>query len=95
MLGSWIALYVGPEYYFLPSRRDSAHSEDPAKKGILQSVENAIQAMETWNADLTWFIFVEKLNRVPPNSVPAQRRPAPNMLADFRGEKMQFAGVVF
>ncbi|KAJ5988638.1 Armadillo-like helical [Penicillium waksmanii] len=95
MLGSWIALYVGSEYYFLPSRRDTAHSEDSAKQSILQSVENTIQAMETWNADLTWFIFVDQLNRVRGNSVPAHRTHAPSMLADFRGEKMQFAGVVF
>lgn len=95
MLGSWIALYVGPEYYFLPSRRDTAHSEDTSKQSILQSVETAIQAMETWNADLTWFIFVGQLNRVPANSVPVQRTPGPSMFAEFRGEKMQFAAVVF
>lgn len=26
----------------------------------IDSVENVIQAMETWNADLTWFIFQEE-----------------------------------
>jgi hypothetical protein len=93
MLGSWVALYVGIDYYFLPSRRDSAHSEDPAKQSILQSVENAIQAMEAWNVDLTWFIFVDQLNRA--RGVPAQETPGPCLLADCRGEKMQFAGIVF
>lgn len=95
MLGSWIALYVGSEYYFLPSRRHSAQSEDPAKQSILQSIENAIQAMETWNADLTWFTFVDHLNQGRRSSVPTHRTPGSSMLAHFRGEEMQFAGIVF
>lgn len=96
MLGSWIALFVGPEYYFLPSRQNAAHEEDSAEKNNLDSVENAIRAMETWNADLTWFVFVRQLNGIRGNSTPANTTgEAASMIADFYGEKIQFAAVVF
>lgn len=95
MLGSWVALFVGPEYYFLPSRREAANSEDPVRQSIIESVENAIQAMETWNSDLAWFIFVEQRNRVRGGPASTQGTNETAMLANFRGEELQFAKVVF
>lgn len=96
MLGSWIALFVGPQYYFLPSRRHTIHSEDLARQSILESVENAIQAMETWNADLTWFIFVDQLNQLQQDSASTgtQRNDA-SMTVAFRGEDMYFAAMIY
>ncbi|KAJ5151224.1 Armadillo-like helical [Penicillium canariense] len=58
MLGAWIALFVGPEYYFQASTRYSSFALNDSLKGVIESVETAIQAMETWNPDLTWFIMV-------------------------------------
>ncbi|KAJ5170838.1 Armadillo-like helical, partial [Penicillium coprophilum] len=51
MLGGWIALFVGPKYYFVS--RSSASVE------AMDSVEDAIRAMEAWNVDLTWFVFMQ------------------------------------
>ncbi|KAJ5542532.1 Armadillo-like helical [Penicillium sp. DV-2018c] len=57
VLGGWIALFVGPEYYFMSSR-DSVAVDNAAFGEIMVSVEDAIRAMEAWNVDLTWFIFM-------------------------------------
>lgn len=53
-LGAWIARYAGPEYY---SVHHSQKNEETRTGPEITSVEDAIHAMETWNADLTWFIF--------------------------------------
>jgi hypothetical protein len=48
MLCDWVVLYVGGEYYF-------------ARGGLGEfggEVEDAVRAMEAWNADLTWFVFM-------------------------------------
>jgi hypothetical protein len=52
VLGGWVALFVGPDYYF--------RSEEARRAGgqVDESVETAIRAMEVWNEDLTWFIFM-------------------------------------
>ncbi|KAJ5787989.1 hypothetical protein N7457_002979 [Penicillium paradoxum] len=57
MLGGWIALFVGPEYYFLSSR-NSTFADDTAHGEVMVSVEDAIRAMEAWNLDLAWFVFM-------------------------------------
>ncbi|KAF7162649.1 hypothetical protein CNMCM5623_007874 [Aspergillus felis] len=58
-LADWITLYVGPNYYsqFHLQAADSASDIPAAQRAELEPVQAAIQAMETWNADLTWFIF--------------------------------------
>ncbi|KAF7117416.1 hypothetical protein CNMCM5793_006361 [Aspergillus hiratsukae] len=58
-LADWITLYVGPNYYshFHLQAAVSASDIPAAQRAELEPVETAIQAMETWNADLTWFIF--------------------------------------
>ncbi|EAW06399.1 uncharacterized protein ACLA_080830 [Aspergillus clavatus NRRL 1] len=61
-LGDWIARYVGPTYYSRFHLQKHAGTPD-ARGADLQPVEHAIQAMETWNADLTWFIFERQKTR--------------------------------
>ncbi|KAF7174753.1 hypothetical protein CNMCM7691_003439 [Aspergillus felis] len=58
-LADWITLYVGPNYYsqYHLQAANSASDIPAAQRAELEPVEAAIQAMETWNADLTWFIF--------------------------------------
>ncbi|KAJ5933696.1 hypothetical protein N7454_006025 [Penicillium verhagenii] len=85
ILGAWIALFVGPAYYFHSSRNsDSAASGlaglDDAQKSMLDSVHNVIQAMETWNADLTWFIFERQRSQL--------KRPASKQLVSEVKEEM-------
>ncbi|KAL2831577.1 armadillo-type protein [Aspergillus pseudoustus] len=62
ILGEWIARYAGPTYYFSHQPNASAstltHSEED------ESIQTAIQAMETWNADLTWFIFQQQRGEI-------------------------------
>ncbi|KAL4878985.1 armadillo-type protein [Aspergillus karnatakaensis] len=58
MLGEWVARYAGSTYYFSrPSSVTTSEGEETA------SIENVINAMETWNADLTWFIFQQERQR--------------------------------
>jgi YHS domain-containing protein len=59
MLGEWIARYAGPTYYFSrPSQHTERESSDKTSQTEeIASLETVIHAMETWNADLTWFIF--------------------------------------
>jgi hypothetical protein len=61
-LADWITLYVGPNYYsqFYLQAADSASDIPAAQRAELEPVQTAIQAMETWNADLTWFIFQQR-----------------------------------
>ncbi|PYI05060.1 HEAT repeat protein [Aspergillus sclerotiicarbonarius CBS 121057] len=62
-LASWIARYAGPEYYSYRLQRQTKTSQAAPETSLnveIESVESVIQAMETWNADLTWFIFQEQ-----------------------------------
>ncbi|KAH2549754.1 hypothetical protein KXW97_008636 [Aspergillus fumigatus] len=61
-LADWITLYVGADYYsqFHLQATVSASDIPAAQRAELEPVETAIQAMETWNADLTWFIFQQR-----------------------------------
>ncbi|GAQ06809.1 hypothetical protein ALT_4130 [Aspergillus lentulus] len=61
-LADWITLYVGPNYYTQFHLQDATSASDipAAQRAELEPVETAIQAMETWNADLTWFIFQQR-----------------------------------
>lgn len=96
MLGAWIALFVGPSYYFHPARgrSDSLHTLDDAQRSMLESVEDAIQAMQIWNPDLTWFIFMQQRNQM---TLPAKTGPIKDASEglEFDGERMQFAEVAF
>ncbi|GKZ57564.1 hypothetical protein AnigIFM49718_002886 [Aspergillus niger] len=67
-LAAWIVWYAGPEYYSSRMRynkptqtTESAGATATSSLSVeIDSVEDVIQAMETWNADLTWFIFHEE-----------------------------------
>ena len=58
-LGSWIAFYF-PDYYFTFSWRTADADETAADELQLREVNEAIQAMDAWNPDLTWFIFMQE-----------------------------------
>ncbi|KAE8352249.1 armadillo-type protein, partial [Aspergillus coremiiformis] len=61
-LAAWIARFAGPEYY---TSHSSSDQEIPSSiRPEIDSVNNAIEAMETWNADLTWFIFQQQKAQV-------------------------------
>lgn len=51
-LAAWISRYAGAAYYFDAGKE--AHSTEEAQ------IEPAIQAMHTWNEDLTWFMFQQE-----------------------------------
>ncbi|KAJ5770555.1 uncharacterized protein N7511_002606 [Penicillium nucicola] len=53
-LVAWVSLFVGAGYFFRKIR-----NEAPDINPMLYSVERAILAMEIYNADLTWFLFMK------------------------------------
>lgn len=67
-LGAWITRFAGPGYY--NSRISSKRKKTTTQKGYddnnkdLEAVEAAIEAMETWNKDLTWFIFQQERAKI-------------------------------
>lgn len=65
-LGAWVSRYAGPDYYLhfhcrpTPTMTTSSSSSENAPKipeSFRTEATEAIHAMETWNADLAWFIF--------------------------------------
>ncbi|KAL4924460.1 uncharacterized protein BDV17DRAFT_295355 [Aspergillus undulatus] len=71
ILGEWIAKYAGPTYYFSRTVTASGDNKGASAQGGVngtetdiesesESIERVIQAMETWNPDLTWFIFQQQ-----------------------------------
>ncbi|KAE8151142.1 HEAT repeat protein [Aspergillus avenaceus] len=56
-LAAWIARLVGPEYYFSSSSLDDL---SPSFRAEMDSIHKAIEAMHTWNPDLTWFLFQQQ-----------------------------------
>lgn len=63
-LGAWIARYAGPDYYFAFYHSSSEAKIPETLKIESKAVDDAIRAMETWNADMTWFIFQQERARV-------------------------------
>ncbi|KAI9369613.1 armadillo-type protein [Aspergillus egyptiacus] len=70
ILGEWVARYAGPTYYFSRRRIAQATTGKASSDELsmttntthshsepIESAENVIRAMETWNPDLTWFVF--------------------------------------
>ena len=107
-LGAWIARYAGPEYYFRQYCRPQGHQTGPRIPDTLQteakSVDNVIRAMETWNADLAWFIFQQQrvtlfeiINRGKDKGhtgLVHMRKPV-GCESRLVGGKLRFADVVF
>ncbi|KAJ5888659.1 Armadillo-like helical [Penicillium taxi] len=96
MLGAWISQFIGPAYYSYYSqdsrRSGSTLKTDEAQKDVIDSVEKAIQAMETWNADLTWFIFARERSKMDTSIPKATTSP---MTLDVSGERLKFANLAF
>jgi hypothetical protein len=94
MLGGWIALFVGPEYYFVSSR--ASLSVKASGEGI-GSVEEAIRAMEAWNMDLTWFVFMQHRVRadVVTTSHVGNCGGDTNLPFDGEGEQVRLAEMAF
>lgn len=90
ILGEWIALFVGPEYYFQASERTCSPASDSVSRGMIESVENAICAMETWNPDLIWLIMAS--HRTKSSSSRASELSG---VIDVFGESLQYAKVAF
>lgn len=69
LLGEWIARYAGPTYYFSRPARfpEDNKSATQSEETEADSIEKVIQAMETWNADLTWFIFQQQIAQFQAN----------------------------
>ncbi|KAH8434107.1 uncharacterized protein LDX57_011745 [Aspergillus melleus] len=61
-LGAWIARFAGPDYYSVYHLQSHAGNASPEAE--IQSIEAAILAMTTWNADLTWFVFEKQRAQV-------------------------------
>ncbi|KAL5003329.1 armadillo-type protein [Aspergillus recurvatus] len=63
ILGEWIARYAGPGYYFCraaSSPKDINNNFSSGAETEIDSIESVIRAMETWNPDLTWYIFQQQ-----------------------------------
>lgn len=110
-LGTWIARFAGPDYYFHYHAQPNMDDLADSVQAEIRAVENVIRAMDTWNADLTWFIFQQQKARVleimdkgRPRPVPVRTvpkiteisdQPSPEKLFGLFGSKVKFAGVVF
>lgn len=93
ILGEWITLFVGPDYYF--SVR-GARGVDDAQKSMLAEVDGAIQAMETWNADLAWFIFMQQRHLWNGEEhVPEGKTGCSGQTLEVGGEVLRFAELAF
>ncbi|KAJ6028056.1 Armadillo-like helical [Penicillium herquei] len=98
-LAAWIVLFVGPTYYFRKSGSDSyaVSGLDDAQKNMLHSVDDAINAMETWNADLTWCLFVQQrdLMEAASSVKPVVSEMHEAMSVNIDGQVFNFAQVAF
>lgn len=85
ILGDWIVLFAGPDYYFRSTRHAASPAQlgDDAQNRAIESVEKAIRAMETWNLDLTWFIFASRTK----SEGSEDRRPAEPLPFDHQPQK--------
>ncbi|KAI2700655.1 hypothetical protein CBS147317_8166 [Penicillium roqueforti] len=95
ILGGWIALFVGPEYYFFSSRTTMSVNDTYGENMV--SVEEAIRAMETWNVDLTWFIFMRHRLRadVVPTGNASNCGGATNILVNGEESQVRLAEIMF
>ncbi|KAE8157589.1 armadillo-type protein [Aspergillus tamarii] len=101
-LAAWIARFAGPSYY---SSHSSSRQEIPSSlRPEIDSVNNAIEAMETWNIDLTWLIFQQQKARVR-NITPQRKTHCAPLISEISedplqawsspGNKLKFAELVF
>lgn len=105
-LGAWVARYAGPDYYFTICCCAAPGTETKIPEPLrieARVVSDAIQAMETWNADLTWFIFHRERTRIRGGADMGKTRGSGlQELSDagvdsfsWLGGRLKFAEVVF
>jgi hypothetical protein len=106
-LADWITLYIGPNYYsqFHLQAAISASVIPAAQRAELEPVETAIQAMETWNADLTWFIFQRRKTQTVATLSKSKAGDSTRMICEIPenpleswsllADRLKFAPVVF
>ena len=58
-IGAWVVRFAGPDdsAKITTGLQTNAHQQESKDRAELDTVRDAILAMETWNADLTWFIL--------------------------------------
>ncbi|KAL4807275.1 armadillo-type protein [Aspergillus unguis] len=105
ILGEWVARYAGPMYYFSRSQVPGAtRSDTGAVETEAESIESVIQVMETWNPDLTWFIFRQlsvrardtlDANKFAKISVQSESSSNSVQPAAFVGGRIRFAEMAF
>ncbi|KAJ0417440.1 armadillo-type protein [Aspergillus carlsbadensis] len=109
ILGEWIARYAGPTYYFshqfnsFKSTSTSTHTSPPTHPEEDESIQKVIEAMETWNPDLTWFIFQQQrgeISRALGKKSGIQRQRCQTgqgevPLGSFAGGRIKFAELSF
>ncbi|KAL1860035.1 hypothetical protein Plec18170_001984 [Paecilomyces lecythidis] len=99
LLGLWISAFAGTDYYIKSRSRRPIE----AKSAELDGVESAIEAMESWNSDLTWFIFQQARERDAAATEKNRPNPAtwsspclPARLTEFvQSGNTRFAELVF
>ncbi|KAB8259807.1 armadillo-type protein [Aspergillus pseudonomiae] len=102
-LAAWIARFAGPDYY--SSSSSSSKQEIPSSlRPEIDTVNNAIEAMEIWNVDLTWFIFQQQKAQVR-GIIPQRKTPSASLISEINedpletwsspGHKLNFAALVF
>ncbi|KAE8383405.1 armadillo-type protein [Aspergillus bertholletiae] len=101
-LAAWIVRFAGPDYY---SSCSFSKQETPSSlRSEIDSINNAIEAMETWNVDLTWFIFQQQKTQMRAIT-PQRKTPSASLISEISedplqkwsspGNKLKFAGLVF
>ncbi|KAJ5485629.1 hypothetical protein N7539_005617 [Penicillium diatomitis] len=88
LLGSWVGLYVGPDFY-LRGDKLGVEGSAGADKEVVESIDRVVSAMNTWNADLTWFIMAAQRQKSgPPRALQEVHT------VEVEGEAYRFAAFV-
>ncbi|PLB39484.1 uncharacterized protein BDW47DRAFT_103118 [Aspergillus candidus] len=59
-IGAWVVRFAGPD----APLQTSAHPQESKDRAELDTIRDAIVAMETWNADLAWFVLERQRGEV-------------------------------
>ncbi|KNG89505.1 HEAT repeat protein [Aspergillus nomiae NRRL 13137] len=103
-LAAWIARFAGPDYYSSSSSSSPKQEIPSSLRPEIDTVNNAIEAMEIWNVDLTWFIFQQQKVQVR-DITPQRKTPSASLISEIDddplqtwsspGNKLKFAASVF
>ncbi|KAI2788057.1 hypothetical protein POX_f08442 [Penicillium oxalicum] len=92
-LGSWLILYVGPQYCLQADKSARSGESSAVDKDLISSVEKALDAMMTWNPDLTWFIMASQKQKSNSSSINSSSIRRKEHAIEVSGEKLEFAVV--